>query len=121
MPPRKPKQPARKKAAPRKGATKKVPTKQATSARTPDGTEYNPQTHILCDDGKVYERQIVSGAGTAVGVNQTQKTDAHLALEQKMSHAIHQAHSEGVTDPKEIQKRILAAREAHLEDNSRTP
>jgi hypothetical protein len=118
MPPRKPKQPARKKAAPRKGAVRKVPSKQATSARTSDGIEYNPETHILCDDGKVYERQVVSGTGTAVGVNHPQKTDAHLALEQKMSHAIHQAHSDGVTDPKEIQKRILAAREAHLADNS---
>lgn len=113
MPPRKPKQPARKKAAPRKGAVQK--TQAPTSAKTPDGVEYNPQTHILCDDGQVYERKVVSGTGIAVGVNQTQKTNAHLELEGKMAHAIHQAHSEGITDPEEIQRRILQAREDHLD------
>jgi hypothetical protein len=119
MPPRKPKQPARKKAAPRKGVEKKASqTKKATSAQTPDGVEYNPQNHILGGDGKVYERKTVSGTGASVGVNQTVKTNAHLELEAKMAHAIHQAHSEGITDPKEIQNRILAAREAHLADNS---
>jgi hypothetical protein len=117
MPPRKPKQPARRKAAPRKGADKKSQTKAATSARTPDGVEYNPQTHILCDDGLVYERKVVSGTGAAVGVNSTQRTTAHEELERKMTAAIHQAHSEGITDPKEIQKRILAAREDHLADS----
>jgi hypothetical protein len=90
MPPRKPKQPARKKAEPRK-ATKKAAPKAAKKA-TPD---FNPETHILCDDGKVYERKIVSGAGAAAGVGDTAKTDAHLALEHKMSHAILKAHSDG--------------------------
>jgi hypothetical protein len=60
MPPRKPKQPARKKAEPRK-TTKKAAPKAAQKA-TPD---YDPKTHILCDDGKVYERKIVSGTGVA--------------------------------------------------------
>jgi hypothetical protein len=118
MPPRKPKQPAKRKAAPRKGVAKKAEAKTATSAKTPDGVEYNPQTHILCDDGKVYERKVVSGTGAAVGVNSTQRTLAHEELEKKMTAAIHQAHSEGLTDPKEIQKRILKAREDHLDGNS---
>jgi hypothetical protein len=115
MPPRKPKQPAKRKAAPRKGAQK---AKAPQMARTPDGVEYNPQTHILCDDGKVYELKVVSGTGAAVGVNSTQRTLAHEELEKKMTAAIHQAHSEGVSDPKEIQRRILKAREAHLDGNS---
>jgi hypothetical protein len=116
MPPRKPKQPARKKAAPRKGVAKKA--KSPSVARTPEGIEYNPETHILCDDGKVYELKAVSGTGAAVGVNSTQRTAAHEELEAKMTQAIHQAHSEGVSDPKEIQKRILKAREDHLDGNS---
>jgi hypothetical protein len=116
MPPRKPKQPAKRKAAPRKGAAKKAKAPQM--AKTPDGVEYNPQTHILCDDGKVYELKAVSGTGAAVGVNSTQRTLAHEELEKKMTAAIHQAHSEGLTDPKEIQRRILKAREDHLDGNS---
>jgi hypothetical protein len=118
MPPRKPKQPAKRKAAPRKGAAEKVQAKSATSARTPEGIEYNPQTHILCDDGKVYERKIVSGTGTAAGVNQDVKTTAHLELESKMAAAIHKAHSDGISDPAEIQRRILAAREEHLDSQN---
>jgi hypothetical protein len=110
MPPRKPKQPARKKAVPRK-TTKKAAPKAAKKA-TPD---YDPKTHILCDDGRVYERKIVSGTGVAAGVGDTAKTDAHLELEHKMSHAILKAHSEGVSDPEEIKKRMLAAREEHLD------
>jgi hypothetical protein len=119
MPPRKPKQPAKRKAAPRKGEQK---AKAPQMAKTPDAVnsmlDYNPQTHILCDDGKVYERKIVSGTGAAVGVNSTQRTLAHEELEKKMTAAIHQAHSEGLTDPKEIQRRILKAREDHLDGNS---
>jgi hypothetical protein len=62
MPPRKPKQPAKRKGPTRKAAPKKAQSKAATTkATTPSGEEYNPQTHILCDDGKVYERKIVSG------------------------------------------------------------
>lgn len=110
MPPRKPKQPARKKAEPKK-ATKKATPKAAQKA-TPD---YDPETHILCDDGKVYERKIVSGTGVAAGVSDTAKTNAHLELEHKMSHAILKAHSEGVSDPEEIKRRMLAAREEHLD------
>jgi hypothetical protein len=82
MPPRKPKQPAKRKAAP-KSAPKKAQSKTRSKAVTPAGEEYNPQTHILCDDGKVYERKIVSGTGTAVGFNSTQRTDAHVELEGK--------------------------------------
>jgi hypothetical protein len=108
MPPRKPKQPARKKAEPRK-ATKTAP--KAAKKATPD---YDPKTHILCEDGKVYPLKIVSGTGVAAGVGDTAKTDAHLALEHKMSHAILKAHSEGVSDPEEIKRRMLAAREDHL-------
>jgi hypothetical protein len=71
MPPRKPKQPARKKAEPRKATKKTAPKAAATRAVTPSGEEYNPQTHILCDDGKVYERKIVSGTGVSAGVGDT--------------------------------------------------
>jgi hypothetical protein len=110
MPPRKPKQPARKKAEPRK-VTKKAAPKAAKKA-TPD---YDPKTHILCDDGKVYPLEIVSGTGVAAGVGNTEKTDAHLALERKMSQAILKAHYEGVSDPEEIKRRMLAAREEHLD------
>jgi hypothetical protein len=106
MPPRKPKQPARKKAEPRKA------TKKAAQKATPD---YDPKTHILCDDGKVYPLKVVSGTGVAAGVGDTAKTDAHLVLEHKMSHAILKAHSEGVSDPEEIKRRMLAAREEHLD------
>jgi hypothetical protein len=110
MPPRKPKQPARK-AAPKKAASKK--SKKAASPKL----DYNPDTHVRGEDGQLYEKKVVSGTGTAVGVN-IPKTNEHLELEAKMAHAIHQAHSEGVSDPKEIQKRILAAREAHLGNDS---
>jgi hypothetical protein len=111
MPPRKAKQPAKRKGP----AVKKAqPKATATQAVTPSGEEYNPQTHILCDDGRVYERKIVSGTGTAVGVNQTEKSTAHLVLEKKMSDAILQAHNDGVSDPEEIKRRILSAREEHL-------
>jgi hypothetical protein len=105
MPPRKPKQPARKKAEPRKA------TNKAAKKATPD---FNPETHILCDDGKVYPLKAVSGTGVAAGVGDTAKSDAHLELERKMSHAILKAHSEGVSDPEEIKRRMLAAREDHL-------
>jgi hypothetical protein len=114
MPPRKPKQPAKRKAA-KKSTPKKAQPKAQSKAVTPSGEEYNPQTHILCDDGKVYERKIVSGTGISVGVNATQRTDVHVELEGKIVAAIHQAHSEGVTDQKEIQNRILATRDAHLD------
>lgn len=114
MPPRKPKQPAKRKAA-KKSTPKKAQPRAQSKAVTPSGEEYNPQTHILCDDGKVYERRIVSGAGTAVGVNAAQRTDAHVELERKMAAVIHQAHSEGVSEPEEIKKRIMAARDAHLD------
>jgi hypothetical protein len=106
MPPRKPKQPTRKKAEPRKA------TKKAAPKATPD---YDPKTHILCEDGKVYPLKVVSGTGVAAGVGDTAKTDAHLELEHKMSHAILKAHSEGVDDPEEIKRRMLAAREEHLD------
>lgn len=116
MPPRKPKQPAKRKAPTKKAAPKKAQSKATTTkATTPSGEEYNPQTHILCDDGKVYERKVVSGTGVAGGVNATVKTDAHLDLERKMVAAIHQAHSEGVTDAEELRNRIMAAREEHLD------
>jgi hypothetical protein len=111
MPPRKPKQPARK-AAPKKAASKK------SQKAAPQKLDYNPDTHVRGEDGQLYEKKVASGTGTAVGVNNPQKTTAHLELEAKMAHAIHQAHSEGVSDPKEIQKRILAAREAHLGNDS---
>jgi hypothetical protein len=107
MPPRKPKQPAKGKATARKGAAKK--------SGTPD---FNPQTHILGDDGKVYERKVVSGTGASVGVNQDVKTNAHLELEAKIGTAIQQAHSEGISDPDEIRRRILAARAAHLDSQN---
>jgi hypothetical protein len=113
MPPRKPKQPARKKAEPRK-ATKKAAPKAAQKA-TPD---YDPKTHILCDDGKVYPLKVVSGTGVAAGVGDTAKTDAHLVLEHKMSHAILKAHSEGVSDPEEIKRRVMQARESHIGESS---
>jgi hypothetical protein len=100
MAPRKPKQPARK-AAPRKAAKKTTP-------------DFNPETHLLGGDGKVYERKVVSGTGAAVGVNTTQKTEEHLALEHKMSQAILQANSEGISDPQEIQRRMMKARDEHL-------
>jgi histidine ammonia-lyase len=58
--------------------------------------------------------KVVSGTGVAAGVGDTAKTDAHLVLEHKMSHAILKAHSEGVSDPEEIKRRMLAAREDHL-------
>jgi hypothetical protein len=114
MPPRKPKQPAKRKAA-QKSAPKKAAAKAQSKATTPSGEEYNPQTHILCDDGKVYERKIVTGTGVSAGVNSTGRTDAHVELERKMTAAIHQALSDGVTDQEEIQNRILAARDAHLD------
>lgn len=110
MPPRKPKQPARK-AAPKKAASKK------SQEAAPPKLDYNPDTHVRGEDGQLYEKKVISGTGTAAGVN-TPKTNEHLELEAKMAHAIHQAHSEGVSDPKEIQKRILAAREAHLGNSS---
>jgi hypothetical protein len=109
MPPRKPRQPARKKAEPRKATKNAAP--KAAKKDTPD---FNPETHILCDDGKVYPLKVVSGTGVAAGVGDTAKTDAHLELERKMSHAILKAHSEGVSDPEEIKRRMLAAKEDHL-------
>jgi hypothetical protein len=114
MPPRKPKQPAKRKAAP-KSAPKKAQSKAQPKATTPSGEEYNPQTHILCDDGKVYERKVITGTGVSAGTNSTGRTDTHVELERKMTAAIHQALSGGVTDQKEIQNRILAARDAHLD------
>lgn len=107
MPPRRPKQPARK-AAPRKAAPKKAASKKT---ETPD---FNPKTHLLGDDGKVYERKIVSGHATGAGITSLgPKTDDHLHLEQKMVQAIQKAHAEGVTD-EEMRDRILAAREEHV-------
>ena len=92
MPPRKPKQPARKPVA-KKGASKK-----SSPAKAPQ-----------------VEKKIVSGTGVAVGVGTQQKTAAHEELEAKMARAIHQAHADGLTDPEEIRDRILAARDEHLE------
>jgi hypothetical protein len=103
MPPRKPKQPARK-AAPKKAIPKQ------------DKPSFNPDTHILGDDGQVYEKKIVSGHATGAGLtNLGPKTDEHLVLERKMADAIHKAHSEGITDPDEMRARILAARTKHVE------
>jgi hypothetical protein len=109
MPPRKPKQPARKPAA-KRGASKKT-----KAASQPD---FNPDTHLLGGDGQVYEKKTVSGAGSAVGVNNTTRTAAHEEIEKKMSQAILQAHADGITDPKEIQSRIMKARQDHLDGNS---
>ena len=102
MAPRKPKQPARKAAA----------KKRASKTSKPS---FNPDTHVLGEDGKVYEKKIVSGTGVGVGVNQTHKSTAHLELEKKMADAILQAHNDGITHPDEIRARILQAREDHLD------
>jgi hypothetical protein len=115
MPPRKPKQPAKRKAAPRKGVKKAQAQKASTIKTAPDGSQYDDATHILCDDGEVYERKVVSGTGVAVGVNSTQRTTDHEELETKMSRAVLQAHSEGISDSKEIRKRMLQARDNHLD------
>ena len=109
MPPRKPKQPARK-AAPAKKAAPKA-TKKAAAPKL----DYNPDTHVKGDDGQLYEKKIVSGTGTAVGVNSPTRTDDHVELEKKMVRAIHQAHADGVSDPDQIKRRILQARQDHLD------
>jgi len=53
------------------------------------------------------EPKIVEASGTAAGSKVTA-----LGLEKAMADAIQQAIDEGVTDPDEIRKRQLAAREA---------
>jgi hypothetical protein len=108
MPPRKPKQPARK-AAPKKAASKK--SQKAASPKL----DYNPDTHVRGEDGQLYEKKVVSGTGTAVGVNNPTRTAEHEELEARMVKAIHQAHADGVSHPEEIKKRILQAREDHLD------
>jgi hypothetical protein len=107
MPPRKPKQPARK-AAPEKAASKK--SQKAASPKL----DYNPDTHVRGEDGQLYEKKVVSGTGTAVGVNNPVRTAEHEELEAKMVKAIHQAHADGVSDPDHIKRLILQAREDHL-------
>jgi hypothetical protein len=103
MPPRKPKQPTRPK-APKK-----------TAARKGKAPSFNKETHVLGEDGKVYEKKIVSGHATAVGSNILgPKTEDHLLLERKFVEAIHKAHSEGISDPDEIKARILAVRTEHV-------
>lgn len=99
MPPRKPKQPARRKNAP---AGPKAPSKK-TSAKKAAKKE-SPET----------EGKIAAGVGVAVGVGQTVKSTFHEELEARMARAIHEAHAEGLTHPDDIRARILKAREDHL-------
>jgi hypothetical protein len=107
MPPRKPKQPARK-----KSPAKKTSQKQETPS-------FNPDTHLLGADGKVYERKIVSGTGSVVGLTAAggEKTDSHLELERKMGEAILRAHQEGHgNNPEEIRRFMQAAIDDHKKD-----
>lgn len=69
---------------------------------------YNPDTHVLGEDGKLYEKKIVAATGIAVGVNRTYRSAEHVALEDKLVAAIHKASTDGVIDPDEIRDRIRA-------------
>ena len=115
MPPRKPKQPARKPPAAKQAAGKKGASKKAAPKKVSQKPDFNPDTHVLGADGKVHAKKVVSGTGAAVGVNRETKTGDHLELEAKMVQAIHKAHSDGLTDPEHIRARILAVRDEHLQ------
>jgi len=58
------------------------------------------------------ESKIVAATGAATGAATLSKEPQSLRIQDAMTEAIKQAHKEGITDPKEIKTRMMAAREA---------
>jgi hypothetical protein len=77
--------------------------------------DFNPDTHVKGEDGKIYEKRAVTSTGVAVGQNTGEpKTALAEALEKAMTKAVEEAHAAGESDPNKIRGRILAARDAAL-------
>lgn len=81
-----------------------------------DPKTYNPETHILCEDGLVYERKIVQAVGVAAGMHVPGQDKSHLnkKLEAAMTQAVEDAIAEGVNDADEVRNRIHDARDRVL-------
>lgn len=78
--------------------------------------DFNPETHILCDDGKVYERKIVQATGVASGmhINGQEKSALNKKLEAAMTKAVEDAIAEGIDNADEVRNRIHQARDKAL-------
>lgn len=89
---------------------------QPSEGKAYDAETYNHDTHILCDDGLVYERKIVQATGVAAGlhVSGQEKSALNKKLEAAMTKAVGDAIAEGVNDADEVRKRILEARDQTL-------
>lgn len=75
--------------------------------------DFNPDTHVLAEDGNIYEKRIVAAHGVAAGMNNPgePKTALAAAMEKAMTEAVKKGLEQGVTDPDEMRKLILAARD----------
>jgi hypothetical protein len=81
-----------------------------------DAATYNDATHILCEDGLVYERRIVQATGVAAGMHVPgqEKSPLNKKLEAAMTKAVEDAVAEGVNDADEVRRRIHEARDQTL-------
>jgi hypothetical protein len=81
--------------------------------------DFNPDTHILGDDGQIYERKIVSATGVAAGmhVHGQEKSALNKKLEAAMTKTVEYAIAEGVNDPEEVHARILETRDRTLAED----
>jgi hypothetical protein len=80
---------------------------------------FNPETHVLCDDGKVYEKKIVQATGVASGMHipGQEKSALNKKLEAEMTRAVEDALAEGVDNAEEIRRRIHDARDRVLAED----
>ena len=108
MPPRKPK------LLPVRQHRRRLPPRRQPLRAAPS---YNKDTHILGDDGKLYEKKVVSGAATAVRLysDRCQRRMRPFTWNGNCVETIHKAHADGLADqPEKIREKLLAVRDEHL-------
>jgi hypothetical protein len=74
--------------------------------------DFNPETHVRGEDGKIYERRIVAATGVAVGMHVETKSQTafQAAMVKAQEEAIRKAHAKGLTDPGHLKEQMAIAR-----------
>jgi hypothetical protein len=81
--------------------------------------DFNPDTHILGDDGKVYEKTYLYATGVAAGAYGSGDYEKAKRLQEAMTRAVQKAHEDGLADDHQaIKQRIDNAIGAFHEGNS---
>ena len=68
------------------------------------------------EKGEPLTKGVVEATGVAVGSHLSGDTDRAARVQEAMTKAVEQAQADGIVDPDKIKMRVLAARDAALEE-----